>query len=371
MRILVAGGCGFVGAAVVRRLLATRERLEILVLDSFRRPGSETNRKSLADLGVTVIHGDIRFPADIEAATVGGRFDWVLDAAAETSVLAGSTAGSIVTTAQLVDHNLIGTFHLLEAAARWNAGVILLSTSRVYSIAALLAAPLRVRVTNRGEVFSIDESRTLPVGLGPAGINESFSTAAPVSFYGATKLACEVLASEYAHRFGTPLYINRCGLLTGAGQFGNAAQGIFSWWIHSWRAKRPLAYIGFGGMGRQTRDCLHPDDLADLLAIQMATHTKFPTIVHASGGQASATSLAELSAWCSSRFGQHTVASIATERPYDVPWAVLDHSLASAQFGWQPSRGACSIFEEIADHAECHPHWLDRCGRSGVGHNPA
>ena len=45
-----------------------------------------------------------------------------------------------VGTAQLVDHNLIGTFRLLEGAARWNAGVILLSTSRVYSIPALLAA---------------------------------------------------------------------------------------------------------------------------------------------------------------------------------------------------------------------------------------
>jgi CDP-paratose 2-epimerase len=363
MKILVAGGCGFVGASVVRRLLATRDRLEIAVLDSFRRAGSETNRESLAELGVTVCHGDIRFPADIEAAAAGGRFDWVIDAAAEPSVLAGTAAGSGVTTSQLVDHNLIGTFHLLEAAARWNAGVILLSTSRVYSIPALLAVPLSVRATHGGEAFSIDDSRLLPVGLGAAGINESFSTSAPVSLYGATKLACEVLAAEYAHRFGTPLFINRCGVLAGAGQFGHAAQGIFSWWIHSWRAKRPLSYIGFGGMGRQVRDCLHPDDLADLLAIQMAAHSTSPTIVHISGGQDSARSLAQLSAWCASRFGPHTVDSSLTDRPYDVPWAVLDHSLASSRFAWQPSRGACSIFEEIADHAERHPDWLDRCGR--------
>jgi CDP-paratose 2-epimerase len=363
MKILVAGGCGFVGAAVCHRLLATRDHLEITALDSFRRAGSEMNRATLAAIGVTVIHGDIRIPADIAATAAGGRFDWVIDAAAEPSVLAGTAAGSGVTTDQLVDHNLFGTCHLLEAAARWNAGVILLSTSRVYSIPALVAVPLRVRAKDGGEAFAIDESQPLPTGLGHAGITESFSTAAPVSLYGATKLACEVLAAEYAHRFGTPLFINRCGLLAGAGQFGHAAQGIFSWWIHSRAAKRPLSYIGFGGQGRQVRDCLHPDDLADLLAIQMANPATMPVIVNVSGGQASATSLSQLSAWCSSRFGPHTVGAVAADRPYDVPWAVLDHSLASSRFAWQPSRGARSIFEEIADHAERHPDWLDRCGR--------
>jgi CDP-paratose 2-epimerase len=363
MKILVAGGCGFVGAAVCRRLLATRERLEITVLDSFRRAGSETNSHSLNALGVTVVHGDIRISADIEIAAAAGRFDWVIDAAAEPSVLAGTGAGSGVTTAQLVDHNLIGTFHLLEAAARWSAGVVLLSTSRVYSIPALLAVPLRVRATDGGEAFAVNDSQPLPIGLESTGITESFSTTAPVSLYGATKLACEVLASEYAHRFGTPLFINRCGVLAGAGQFGHATQGIFSWWIHSWAAKRPLSYIGFGGLGRQVRDCLHPDDLADLLAIQMAARSTSPAVVNVAGGQASATSLAQLSDWCAGRFGPRTVGSVAADRPYDVPWAVLDHSLASSRFAWQPSRGACSIFEEIAVHAERHPDWLDRCGR--------
>jgi CDP-paratose 2-epimerase len=363
MKILVAGGCGFVGAAVCRRLLATRDRLEITVLDSFRRAGSETNRATLAALGVTVFHGDIRIPADIEGAAASGRFDWVIDAAAEPSVLAGTAAGSGVTTAQLVDHNLIGTFHLLEAAARWNAGVILLSTSRVYSIPAMLAVPLRVRATDGGEAFAIDESHAFSAGLGLAGVTESFSTTAPVSLYGATKLACEVLATEYAHRFGTPLFINRCGVLAGAGQFGHAAQGIFSWWIHSWAAKRPLSYIGFGGLGRQVRDCLHPDDLADLLAIQIESPAAMPVLVNVSGGQASATSLAQLSGWCEERFGPHAVGSSAADRPYDLPWAVLDHSLASIRFGWHPAWGPESIFAEIAEHAAKHPDWLDRCGR--------
>lgn len=363
MKILIAGGCGFVGAAVCRRLLATREGLAITVLDSLRRAGSETNVEPLAALDVRVLRGDVRVESDILAAAGGGGFDWVIDAAAEPSVLAGTAAGAGVSTAQLVDHNLIGTFRLLEAGARWNAGVILLSTSRVYSIPPLVAVPLRVVASPRGEAFAIDDQKPLPPGLTPAGITEQFSTAAPVSLYGATKIACEVLAAEYAHRFGTPLFVNRCGVLAGAGQFGHAGQGIFSWWIHSWAARRPLEYVGFGGLGRQVRDCLHPDDLADLLAIQMARHERGPAVANVSGGQASATSLAQLSQWCESRFGPHAVGLSATDRPYDIPWAVLDHTLASKRFGWHPARGPESIFEEIAKHAESHPDWLDRCRR--------
>lgn len=363
MNILVAGGCGFVGSAVCRRLLAGRPGLRITVLDSLRRPGSETNVEPLSRLGVRVVNGDIRFEGDILRAAAGGGFDWVVDAAAEASVLAGTAAAAGVSTLQLVDHNLLGTIRLLEAAARWNAGVVLLSTSRVYSIPALTAIPLRVETSPRGEAFVLDEGRPLPGGVSAAGIDERFPTAAPVSLYGATKIAGEVLAAEYAHRFGTPLFVDRCGVMAGAGQFGHAGQGIFSWWIHAWAAGRSLEYTGFGGLGRQVRDCLHPDDLADLLAIQMNGNERGPVVVNVSGGRASATSLAQLSGWCEDRLGPHRVDASDTDRPYDIPWAVLDHSLATQRFGWQPSRGPESIFEEIAEHAERHPDWLDRCGR--------
>ena len=50
------------------------------------------------------------------------------------------------------------------------------------------------------------------------GIAEEFSTASPVSLYGSTKLASEVLATEYGAAFGFPVRINRCGVLAGAGQ---------------------------------------------------------------------------------------------------------------------------------------------------------
>lgn len=360
MKILVAGGCGFVGAAVCRRLLAARAGVAITVIDSLRRRGSETNVADLEARGIRVVHGDVRLATDVDPL---GPFDWVIDAAAEPSVLAGTTAGEHTGRRQLLDHNLTGTVNLLEAAARWQAGVVLLSTSRVHSIPALVALPMVERTGRGASTFALDVALPLPPAVSVAGIDEAFPAGPPCSLYGATKLAGETLAREYAHAAGTPLVIDRCGVLAGAGQFGRADQGIFSWWIHRWAARRPLAYIGFGGRGLQVRDCLHPDDLADLLIAQLAAaRPGAAEIFNASGGAASATSLAELSAWCATRFGHHDVGASALTRPYDLPWVVLDHAAATARHGWRPARTAISIFEEIADHAERHPGWLDRCG---------
>lgn len=360
MHVLVTGGCGFVGAAICRRLVAQAAGARVTALDSFRRRGSETNRAGLEARGVRVVPGDVRIAGDIDAA---GPCDWVIDAAAEPSVLAGTSAGG-TGRRELLDHNLLGTVNLLEAAARWGAGVVLLSTSRVYSIPALLGLPLAERTGTLGAAaLALDASRPLPPGVGPDGIGEAFSCAAPVSLYGATKLAAETLAVEYAHAVGTPLVVDRLGVMAGAGQFGRADQGIFSWWIHTWAARRPLAYFGFGGRGLQVRDCLHPDDLADLLVVQVSRAAGGrPEIVNVSGGAASATSLAELSAWCRARLGPHGVAAAAQDRPYDLPWVVLDHALVTGTHGWRPQRTAQAIFEEIADHAERHPHWLATCG---------
>jgi CDP-paratose 2-epimerase len=361
MRILVTGGCGFVGAALCRRFLQARSGLTITVLDSLRRRGAETNVAELESRGIRVVHGDQRLAADIDAL---GAFDWVIDAAAEPSVLAGTAAGGHTGRRQLVDHNLLGTVNLLEAAARWQAGVVLLSTSRVYSIPGMATLPL-VEREGRGaaHAFALDDTQSLPSGVSTAGIHEMFSTAAPVSLYGATKLAGEILAREYAHAAGTPLVVNRCGVMAGGGQFGRADQGIFSWWIHRWHARRPLTYIGFGGKGLQVRDCLHPDDLTDLVLLQMAAaRGGEPDLVNVSGGAASGTSLAEVSAWCRQRFGAHDVTPSPETRPYDLPWVVLDHTKATTRYGWRPTRTAESIFEEIANHAERHAGWLDRCG---------
>jgi CDP-paratose 2-epimerase len=182
MRILISGVCGFVGSTLARALAGGGHQL--FGFDNFIRPGSETNRGELRRLGVGLFHADARLPSDVDALPPA---DWLIDAAANPSVLAGIDGRT--STRQLVEHNLFGTVNLLEYCQRHRAGVILLSTSRVYGIEAL--ARLDVEVVDRA--FRPVLGSPAP-GLTEAGIGESFSTGAPVSVYGATKLASEVLA---------------------------------------------------------------------------------------------------------------------------------------------------------------------------------
>ena len=348
MRLLITGVCGFVGSTLARALVEQVDGIEISGIDNFIRPGSETNREVLKQIGVRIIHGDIRLASDLEA--VAG-VDWVIDAAANPSVLAGVDGRS--SSRQVVEHNLFGTVNLLEFCRSRGAGIILLSTSRVYSIKPLAALP--VKVVDSG--YAPDTTSQLPPGLTAAGVSEGFATSAPVSLYGATKLASEQLAVEYAETFGFPVWINRCGVLAGAGQFGRADQGIFAYWIHSWAHKSPLKYIGFDGAGHQVRDCLHPRDLVPLLQRQMAA-SNGPRIANVSGGTLNSMSLRQLSDWCTGRFGPRAVASVSETRQFDIPWMVLDSSFAGENWGWAPSTPLSGVLEEIALHAESNPGWL-------------
>jgi CDP-paratose 2-epimerase len=350
MRILITGICGFVGSTLARELHAIGH--EVFGFDNFIRPGSETNRAPLQQLGIKVITADLRFAPQIDALPPA---DFVIDAAANPSVLAGVDGKT--SSRELVDHNLVGTVNILEYCKAHRAGFILLSTSRVYAIEPL--ANLKVSVVD--DAFVPTSGAKVPPGLSAAGLDESFSTAAPISLYGASKLASEALVLEYGAAFDFPVFVNRCGVLAGAGQFGRADQGIFAYWINSWLRRRPLKYLGFGGTGHQVRDCLHPRDLVPLLEEQM-TAGKIPAadrLINVSGGSASAMSLNRLGAWCTQRFGPHTVAPDGTPRPFDIPWIVLDHAKATRLWGWRPVTPASAILEEIAQHAESHPEWLE------------
>lgn len=353
MRILIAGICGFAGASLARTLRTAIEGARIFGVDNLLRPGSERNRGGLRAIGVEVFHGDVRMTSDLEMLPAA---DWVIDAAANPSVLAGVNGQS--SSRQLIEHNLHGTLNLLEYCKRHKAGFILLSSSRVYSIPALTGLPMRVE----GRRFALDTSQRPAAGVTGEGIAEAFPVTPPVSLYGSAKLASETVALEYGYTFDFPVWINRCGVLAGAGQFGTAEQGIFSYWMHAHAAKRPLRYIGFGGAGLQVRDAFHPEDLAALLVLQMRdTQPQGDRIFNAGGGTENAISLAELTAVCDEKFGAHMPQPDSTVRPFDAPWMVMDSSLAHKRFGWTPQRPLLSILDEIAEHARSHPEWLDVC----------
>jgi CDP-paratose 2-epimerase len=351
MKILITGICGFVGSTLARALPELAENLQVIGVDNFIRPGSELNRRELARLGVKIIHADVRSAADFASLPAT---DFVIDAAANPSVLAGVDGQT--SSRQLLEHNLWGTVNILEYCKAHRAGLILLSTSRVYSVPPLAALPVEIHQ----RAFRPVPGSPLPEGLTAEGVSEKFSTAPPISLYGASKLASEVIAFEYAETFNFPVWINRCGVLAGAGQFGRADQGIFSFWINSHLRRRPLKYIGFDGHGHQVRDCLHPRDLVPVLLAQMKHRSNDrPRVANFSGGATNAMSLAQLTDWCDARFGKHTVTSDANPRPFDIPWMVLDSSLAAKLWNWSPKISLPQVLDEIAAHAERHPDWLE------------
>lgn len=358
MKILITGVCGFVGSTLAAALLespgASTEGIEIVGVDNLSRMGSETNRGPLIRRGVRVHHGDLRAAEDVEQLP---KCDWVIDAAANPSVLAGVDGQS--TSKQLLDHNLSSTVHLLEYCKRHHAGFVLLSTSRVYSVQPLAGLP----VVQRDGAFRLDDRQVLPAGVSEHGVDETFSTAPPVSLYGVSKLASELLALEYGETFGFPVWIDRCGVLAGAGQFGRADQGIFSFWINSYLRGKPLKYIGFGGRGWQVRDVFHPRDLLPLLKKQFVMRGPVTSrTFNLGGGPENAISLLQLSQWCEHRFGQRAVLADPGERRFDVPWMVMDYRRAQTVWDWRPQTPFSDILEEIARHAEAHANWLELSG---------
>ncbi len=354
MKLLITGICGFVGSSLAKAWIEADADIAVYGMDNLIRPGSEENRIHLQKLGIKLSHGDIRVASDFETLP---EIDWVIDAAANPSVLAG--VDGYTSSRQLIEHNLLGTVNILEYCKKHNAGFIMLSTSRVYSItplAKLIVEPI-------AQAFRLNEEQMLPPGLSSVGISETFSTAAPISLYGSTKLSSEILALEYGETFNFPVWINRCGVLAGAGQFGKADQGIFAYWINAYLRRRPLKYIGFGGSGFQVRDCLHPRDLLPLLRKQTAATSGHKIrLVNIGGGNSNALSLSQLSAWCANRFGSHSIASEAAMRRFDIPWLIMDCSLADQVWNWRPQTSLDQILDEIACHAQQHPEWLEISG---------
>ena len=351
MKLLITGICGFVGSSIAEALLERVENLSIFGIDNLMRPGSELNRARLRKLGVTLAHGDVRLASDLESLP---EVDWVIDAAANPSVLAGTQTG--FSSRQVVEHNLATAVNVLEYCKSRKAGFVLLSTSRVYSIESLTSLPLRIC----GDAFHLDEEAALPAGVSGDGIGVDFSTRAPISLYGGTKLAAEALALEYGQAFDFPVWIDRCGVLAGARQFGTPDQGVFSYWIHAHARRRPLRFIGFDGTGKQTRDIFHPRDLTALIHSQIGTaRGDGQRIYCAGGGRANAISLAGLTAWCDARFGAHAPTPDTRPRRYDIPWMIMDSGDAARDFGWRIETPMRSILEEIAQHAEAEPGWLE------------
>jgi CDP-paratose 2-epimerase len=349
MNILITGGAGFVGSTLARNL---RRDNSVIVLDNLRRRGSEWNLEGLRSEGVKFVHGDIRNPADLES--LDGTFDVLIEASAEPSV----NSGLADSPRYVLDTNLLGALNCLEFARKRCGGFVFLSTSRVYSIEPLKQLPL-VELSTR---FDLQDIKSKIPGVGSNGISETFPCDTSRSYYGASKLAAELVCHEYASHGGLSVVINRCGVIAGPGQFGKSDQGVFTLWVARHYFGRPLKYTGFGGKGFQVRDLLHPKDLCELIKIQLRSwHLAAGRTFNVGGGRDRSVSLYEFTRLCQETTGREvTIAQDPATSRVDIPWYVTDHTQVSALLDWMPLRSPKQI---VSDTTE----WI-RTNESSLAH---
>ena len=108
-RILITGGCGFVGSNLAIKIKTNFPNIQIVVMDNLKRRGSELNISRLKDYEIEFVHGDIRNKEDFNEI---GQIDTLIEAAAEPSVLAGINS----TPDYVLNSNLIGTINCLNFA---------------------------------------------------------------------------------------------------------------------------------------------------------------------------------------------------------------------------------------------------------------
>ncbi|HWP33757.1 MAG TPA: NAD-dependent epimerase/dehydratase family protein [Solirubrobacterales bacterium] len=347
MRVLITGGAGFVGGNLAVSLAERHQDWEIVAFDNLMRRGSELNLPRLQEAGVEFVHGDVREPADLEAA---GGFEAMVECSAEPSVLAG-----FADTSYAVQTNLVGAFNCLERARAEGAFLVFLSTSRVYPV----APQLELALGEAESRFELAADQPVP-GAGPAGIAEDFPMMGARTLYGATKLSAEHLIEEYADAFGLRAVVNRCGVIAGPWQMGKVDQGVFSWWLLSHRFGKPLTYIGYGGSGKQVRDLLHVEDLVDLVDEQLSDPERWSGVVaNVGGGRECSLSLLETTELCRELTGNEVPIGTRSEnRPGDVPVYLSDCSRLHSHTAWRPKRGPRDVLADLLDWAAENEHSL-------------
>jgi CDP-paratose 2-epimerase len=324
--ILITGGAGFVGSNLALMLKRDLVDAKVYAFDNLRRRGSELALERLRTHGVEFIHGDVRCQDDL---THVDRFELLIDCSAEPSIHTGYGSNP----SYVLQTNIVGTIHCLEAARKHGADVIFLSTSRVYPIDRLRALPLTRNISR----FDVPDT-SCGVGWSCEGINVDFPLDGHRTMYGATKLTAELLIAEYRAMYGLRAIVNRCGVISGAWQMGRVDQGFVVLWAAQHLFGGALSYNGFGGEGLQVRDVLHVADLCDLVKTQIDAFAEYDgAVFNVGGGREQSVSLAELTAMCRERADRTiSIAAHPETNPADVPYYVTDNLRVTAASGWQP-----------------------------------
>ena len=176
MKILITGGCGFVGSNIAIFLKKKIKKVDIYSLDNLFRKGSRINLMRLKKHKINNFKFDV---SDYKKLRELNKFDLIIDCCAEPAIEVSDKDPD-----RVFNTNLVGTFNILKKCAKDKTNIIFLSSSRVYSITSL-----------RNLIKKINLSK--PINS-KKKINENFESSLPSSLYGFTKLASEKLIREFS-----------------------------------------------------------------------------------------------------------------------------------------------------------------------------
>ncbi len=324
MKILITGGCGFVGTNLALFLYSKGYKIECL--DNLSRKGSRYNFKLLRNKKIRNYKFDIYDYTKIQKLP---KYDFIIDCCAEAAVeVSKKDIDGVINT------NFLGTFNILKKAKKDKSKIIFLSTSRVYPIK---------NMTNIIRKKIISSKIKIKKTFG-----ENDNLQGPKTIYGLTKLSSEMLIEEFGYAFDLKFIINRCGVISGPLQFGKQDQGFVSLWIWGHLKKKKMKYIGYGGLGNQVRDVLHVDDLSELINLQIRKINKINNKIFTVGGsKKSYTSLRQLTGICEKitknkiKFNKVSKTSI-----YDIPYFITNNKLVTKTYGWKPKRNILKVVSD-------------------------
>jgi CDP-paratose 2-epimerase len=325
MKILITGGCGFIGSNLC--IFLKKKKFDVFSLDNLFRKGSKINEKRLKKNKIKNFKINISNNRLIKSLPA---FDLIIDCCAEPSV-----NSSINELDRVFNTNLIGTFNILKKCSTDNSKILFLSSSRVYSIS---------------ELNKIVPNKIIkkPLKLNKK-IDLSFSTSGAKSIYGFSKYASEELIKEFSFIYGIQYLINRFGVVAGPWQFGKVDQGFFSLWMWKHIKNKQLSYIGYGGHGNQVRDVLHINDLCEIVYKQIKKIDYIYNQTFSIGGGAKNTiSLKQLTSLCQ-KITKNKIKIVPKKNTsiYDIPYFVTSNSNVSRIYRWKPKKNLQSIAKDI------------------------
>ena len=234
MRVIVTGGAGFIGSALVRYLVLEKG-YDVLTIDALTYAGCEASLKAVEDkANHRFLKADICDRAVMDTAIASFRPDRIMHLAAESHV-----DRSITGAADFIQTNVVGTFTLLEAArGYWNG------------LTGATKDAFRFLHVSTDEVYG---------SLGDEGLFEESTPYDPSSPYSASKAASDHLAKAWQRTYGLPVVVSNCSNNYGPYHF---PEKLIPLTILNALAGRPLPVYG---KGENVRDWLYVDDHARAL----------------------------------------------------------------------------------------------------------